>query len=100
MVLSCNFVVMDCPGSDNYLSRLAHACADTLITPINDSFIDLDMLARIDPDSLAIKGPSRIMPNSVSREEIKDRTDRNCWSKPSASISNQVAAAPLRGVAR
>ncbi len=44
MVLGCNFVVMDCPGSDNYLSRLAHACADTLITPINDSFIDLDML--------------------------------------------------------
>ncbi|MFV1850261.1 MAG: division plane positioning ATPase MipZ [Thalassospira sp.] len=58
MVLNCNFVVMDCPGSDNYLSRLAHACADTLITPINDSFIDLDMLARIDPDSLEIKGPS------------------------------------------
>ena len=37
MVVGCNFVVMDCPGSDNYLSRLAHACADTLITPINDS---------------------------------------------------------------
>tara|TARA_R110000868_G_scaffold266274_1_gene525174 strand:+ start:50362 stop:51261 length:900 start_codon:yes stop_codon:yes gene_type:complete len=58
LVMSCNFVVMDCPGSDNYLSRLAHACADTLVTPINDSYIDLDMLARIDPDTLDIKGPS------------------------------------------
>ncbi|MCC9625527.1 division plane positioning ATPase MipZ [Thalassospira sp. MA62] len=57
-VMNCSFVVMDCPGSDNYLSRLAHACADTLITPINDSFIDLDMLARIDPETLDIKGPS------------------------------------------
>ncbi|WP_404421069.1 division plane positioning ATPase MipZ [Thalassospira australica] len=58
LVMSRNFVVMDCPGSDNYLSRLAHSCADTLVTPINDSYIDLDMLARIDPDSLDIKGPS------------------------------------------
>ena len=58
LVMSCNFVVMDCPGSDNYLSRLAHSCADTLVTPINDSYIDLDMLARIDPDTLDIKGPS------------------------------------------
>lgn len=58
LVVSCDFIVMDCPGSDNYLSRLAHACADTLITPINDSYIDLDMLARIDAETLEIKGPS------------------------------------------
>jgi chromosome partitioning protein len=53
-----DFVVIDTPGSDTYLSRLAHTWADTLLTPLNDSFIDLDLLARVDPDSLKIVRPS------------------------------------------
>jgi len=52
------FLVIDCPGTDSFLSRRAHSFADTLITPINDSFIDLDLLARIDPESYVIKSPS------------------------------------------
>ncbi len=51
-------VVVDCPGSDTYLSRLAHTAADTLVTPVNDSFVDLDLLARIDADTYAVQGPS------------------------------------------
>jgi chromosome partitioning protein len=35
-----DFIVIDTPGSDTYLMRLAHAMADTLVTPINDSFLD------------------------------------------------------------
>jgi chromosome partitioning protein len=46
-----DFVVIDTPGSDTYLNRLAHRIADTLVTPMNDSFIDFDVLARIDPVS-------------------------------------------------
>lgn len=46
---SHDFVVIDTPGSDTFLNRLAHRIADTLITPMNDSFIDFDVLARIDP---------------------------------------------------
>lgn len=42
------FIVIDTPGNDTYLSRMAHCYADTLITPLNDSFIDLDLLVRID----------------------------------------------------
>ena len=38
-----DYIVIDTPGSDTYLSRLAHSFADSLITPLNDSFIDLDM---------------------------------------------------------
>lgn len=45
---ACDFIVIDTPGSDSFLSRLAHSYAHTLITPLNDSFIDLDMLARGD----------------------------------------------------
>lgn len=48
---SHDFVVIDTPGSDTFLSRLAHRIADTLITPMNDSFIDFDVLAKIDPIS-------------------------------------------------
>jgi chromosome partitioning protein len=54
----CDIVVADCPGADTYLSRLAHAAADTLITPINDSFVDFAMLAKVDPDDHAVINPS------------------------------------------
>jgi chromosome partitioning protein len=53
-----DYIVIDTPGSDMYLSRLAHSYADTLITPLNDSFIDLDMLARLNPETLEIIRPS------------------------------------------
>jgi len=57
-VFGADFVVIDTPGSDTHLSRLAHTWADTLLTPLNDSFIDLDLLARIDPDTLKVVRPS------------------------------------------
>ena len=44
-----DFVVIDTPGSDGYLMRLAHSMADTLITPLNDSFVDFDVLGTVDP---------------------------------------------------
>ena len=47
---ACDYVVIDTPGSDSAISRLAHAWADTLITPINDSFVDLDVLAAVDAE--------------------------------------------------
>lgn len=55
---SHDFIVIDTPGSDTNLSRLAHSYADTLITPVNDSFVDLSVLANIDPYSYEILGPS------------------------------------------
>lgn len=54
----CDFIVIDCPGSHTRLSQVAHSLADTLITPINDSFVDFDLLARIDPQTYEVKGPS------------------------------------------
>jgi chromosome partitioning protein len=51
-------VVIDCPGRDSFLSREAHAHADTLITPLNDSFVDLDLLATVDPDTNKVIRPS------------------------------------------
>lgn len=54
----CEFILLDCPGSHTKLSQMAHAMADTLITPLNDSFVDFDLLARIDPETNKVKGPS------------------------------------------
>ena len=51
-------VVIDTPGSNHPLSRLGHSYADMLVTPLNDSFIDLDVLAKVDPDSMKISRPS------------------------------------------
>src|SRR5271169_1661325 len=45
---SHDVVVIDTPGSDTYLMRLAHSMADTLVTPLNDSFVDFDVLASLD----------------------------------------------------
>ncbi|MBT5186327.1 MAG: AAA family ATPase [Kordiimonadaceae bacterium] len=49
-----DYILIDCPGSDSNLARLAHSAADTLITPINDSFVDLDLLASVDPDTFKV----------------------------------------------
>ena len=53
-----DFVVVDTPGSDSFLSRHGHSYADTLITPMNDSFIDLDLLAKVEPETHRILYPS------------------------------------------
>lgn len=51
-----DFLVIDTAGRDTYLGRVVHRIADTVITPINDSFIDLDLLAHIDSDGKTITG--------------------------------------------
>jgi chromosome partitioning protein len=53
-----DFIVIDTPGSDSYLMRLAHSMADTLVTPINDSFLDFDVLGTVDAASYSVTGES------------------------------------------
>ena len=52
------FVIVDTPGRDDPFAMKAAARADTLVTPINDSFIDLDLIGQVDPESYRIKRPS------------------------------------------
>ncbi len=52
------YIVADCPGNYTQLSELAHAMADTLVTPMNDSFVDFDLLARVDGETNKVIGPS------------------------------------------
>jgi len=58
LVYANDFVVVDCPGADSFISKLGHSFADTLLTPMNDSFIDLDLLAKVDESTYEVERPS------------------------------------------
>ena len=51
-------VVVDTPGRDDPYARAAMIRADTLVTPINDSFVDLDLIGEVDPETYRVKRPS------------------------------------------
>jgi chromosome partitioning protein len=53
-----DFLVVDTPGRDDDHVRAAISTADTLVTPINDSFVDLDLIGQVDPDSYKVRRPS------------------------------------------
>ncbi len=52
------FIIIDTPGGDNALSRAAHGAADIIVTPMNDSFVDFDLLGQVDPLTLNVVRPS------------------------------------------
>ena len=53
-----DIIVIDTPGGDTALSRAAHARADQIVTPMNDSFVDFDLLGQVDPVTLDLLKPS------------------------------------------
>lgn len=53
-----DFIVIDTPGSDRFMNIVGHSFADTLLTPMNDSFVDLDLLAKIDANTHKVTKPS------------------------------------------
>jgi len=72
---SCDFIIIDTPGHDSYLTRLAHSMADTLITPLNDSFVDFDVLASVDPATFAVTGTShyaQMVEDARSQRQLLD----------------------------
>jgi chromosome partitioning protein len=72
---NCDTVVIDTPGSDAPLSRLAHSYADTLVTPMNDSFVDLDLLAKVDPTKFQIICPSAYAEMVWEQRKVKMKRD-------------------------
>lgn len=53
-----DYLIIDTPGADTEISRLAHQRADLIVTPMNDSFVDFDVLGVVDPVSLDLVRPS------------------------------------------
>ncbi|NQU61972.1 MAG: ATPase [Rhodospirillales bacterium] len=70
-----DIVVVDTPGSAGKLSDLAHSYADTLLTPINDSFVDLDVLAHIDGVRMAVMGPSQYAEMVWKQKKVRAERD-------------------------
>jgi chromosome partitioning protein len=71
-----DFVLIDTPGSDTAISRAAHGLADLIVTPMNDSFVDFDMLGVVDPVTLELKRHSlysETVWNSRKARALKDR---------------------------
>ena len=70
-----DFIVIDTPGRDCYLGRLAHSLADTLVTPMNDSFVDFDVLGTVDRATLGVTGTShyaQMVEDARGQRQLRD----------------------------
>lgn len=87
---TCDFIVIDTPGNDTYLSRLAHSYADTLITPMNDSFVDLDVLVKVKDISKSDLKPSTYA--EMIWERKKERLIRDKASMDWIVLRNRLSS--------
>ncbi len=89
-----DYIIVDTPGGDHVLSRRAHAVAHLIITPMNDSFIDFDLLGEVDPVTLDVKRPS------IYAETVwNSRKQRAVWDGKSIDwivLRNRLAANEAR----
>jgi chromosome partitioning protein len=70
-----SFIVIDTPGRNSYLGRLALSMADVVVTPLNDSFVDLNVLGTVDPKTLAITGTShysQVVEDAREQRQLRD----------------------------
>ena len=74
LTAACDYAVIDTPGYDGPMSRHAHAFADTLITPINDSFLDLDSLAQVEAETLRVQRLSDYSNMVFAAKERKEQS--------------------------
>jgi len=58
LLAEAEVVVADTPGRDDPYSREVISRADTLVTPVNDSFVDLDLIGQVDAENFKVKRPS------------------------------------------
>jgi chromosome partitioning protein len=91
---SHDFVVIDTPGADSYLMRLAHSMADTLITPLNDSFVDFDVLGAVEPSTFEVSGVTHYA--EMVREARRQRRLVDGGQTDWVVVRNRVSTRPSR----
>lgn len=84
-----DFVVIDTPGSHSNLASVAHSYADKIITPINDSFVDIDVIAKIDGNTMKVKAPS--IYSAMVWEQKLQRAKRDSGSIDWVVLRNRIA---------
>jgi chromosome partitioning protein len=105
--IDCGFVIIDVGGHDSPLARRAIFMADTIVTPVNDSFIDLDMLGHIDAKTGELKtlGPfARLVehlkdPSIVQRQRALDWVVMQNRSRSLASKNERKFVGALEKIA-
>jgi len=50
-----DYLIADTPGRDDRFARHMATLANTLVTPMNDSFVDFDLVGQVDPDTFKVK---------------------------------------------
>ena len=50
-----DFLLFDTPGRDDPFARHVATRADTLVTPLNDSFVDFDLIGQVDAETFKVR---------------------------------------------
>jgi chromosome partitioning protein len=88
-----DLVIVDTPGGDSAVSRAAHLQADLVVSPMNDSFVDFDMLAVVDPLSLKLLRPSVYSRVVLDARRLRNEHGRRLdW----IVVRNRMAASEAR----
>ena len=90
----CSFVIIDVAGHDSAVARYAMAMADTLVTPVNCSFIDLDLLGRFNPVTRQLKEPGHFA--QLVSELRAERSGRNMAPLDWLVLKNRARRAEKR----
>ena len=87
----CDYVMVDTPGRDDPLSRAAIALADTLVTPINDSFVDLDLIGQVEAETFKVSKPSFYAELIWDLRKVRAKTDGGSvdWDAPPEQMTGQ-----------
>ena len=89
-----DYLIVDTPGNQGHLSRLGHINADVLVTPLNDSFLDIDVLAEIDLDERRVLAPSAYA--QMVMKQNQQRIDRGWQPIDWVVMRNRLAQLDTR----
>ncbi|MGH7021221.1 MAG: division plane positioning ATPase MipZ, partial [Brevundimonas sp.] len=91
-----DIILIDTPGGDTALSRAAHGRADQIVTPMNDSFVDFDLLGEVDPVTLDLLKPSIYSESVWEARKHRAITEGRQVSIDWIVVTNRLAVAEAR----
>lgn len=93
---AADFILIDTPGGDTLLSRTAHGLADQIVTPMNDSFVDFDLLGQVDPVTLDLLKPSIYSESVWEARKHRAVTEGRAAAIDWIVVTNRLAVAAAR----
>jgi len=85
-----DLVIIDTPGGDTAVSRAAHLQADLIVTPMNDSFVDFDVIGNVDPVTMRLIRPSHYAETILNARAMRAQHNRRLdW----VVVRNRLAGA-------